>query len=207
MQSAAAAFPNRILIEILEEFWIPLSSDLKNSEFRCHLIWRILIRILPWNLSTFPIGKNKWHHNSSKTIYRWNSDWNAKRSADAINFSHQSSDQNSVRIPLLSEFLKNSDDIFSTFLVGKNKLLHNSLKNIFRLEFWSKNKQQHFQTEVWLKCLRNFKIIWCICHYNFPPVFWSKLLKNTVRIPQSATAAFLTRILIEILEEFLSSEF
>ena len=93
--------------------------------------------------------------------------------------------KNSIRIPLLSEFLNNSDDIFSNFLIGKNKWLHNSSKN---LEFWWKSKQQHIQTEFWSKCLRNSKIIWCIYHYSFLSVFWSKLLKNSLRIPQSATA-------------------
>ena len=42
--------------------------------------------------------------------------------------SHQYSDQNSIRIPLSSEFFKNSDDIFSTFPTGKNKWLLNSSK-------------------------------------------------------------------------------
>ena len=72
--------------------------------------------------------------------------------------------------------MNNSDEIFSNFLIGKNKWLHNSSKN---LEFWWKSKQQHIQTEFWSKCLRNSKIIWCIYHYSFLSVFWSKLLKNS----------------------------
>ena len=51
-------------------------------------------------LSTFPIGKDKWQHDSSKTISNWNSDQDAKEPADvfAIKVSHHYSDQNSWRI-------------------------------------------------------------------------------------------------------------
>ena len=41
----------------------------------------------------------------------------------------------SIRIPLSSEFLKNSDEIFSTFPIGENKWLQNSSNIFFQLEF------------------------------------------------------------------------
>ena len=67
-------------------------------------------------------------------------------------------------------------------------------------EFWSKNKQLHFQTKFGSNCLKNSKIIWGVgsshqysnqnswripwefcsqLQLHFQPEFWSKFLKNS----------------------------
>ena len=70
---------------------------------------------------------------------------------------------------------------------------------------WRRVWGQRISKDLFYMYCKIPKIFWCICHKSFPPVvFWSKLMKNSIRIPQS------TRILIDILEQFpnhLNSKF
>ena len=71
-----------------------------------------------------------------------------------------------------------------------------SLKNFTKFcghLIFDKNSDQNY-LEKFIRILRssNFLIV----------VFWPRLMKNSIKIPQSTTAAFLTRIFIDILEEF-----
>ena len=50
-----------------------------------------------------------------------------------------------------------------------------NVQEFFSLEFLSKFRgQMHFQPKF-----LNSQVIWCICPWTFPPVFWLKFLKNS----------------------------
>ena len=89
---------------------------------------------------------------------------------------------------------------FINFFIGETNVFIILQKFFFPLEFWSKNKQLHFQTKFGSNCLKNSKIIWGVgsshqysnqnswripwefcsqLQLHFQPEFWSKFLKNS----------------------------
>ena len=89
---------------------------------------------------------------------------------------------------------------FINFFIGETNVFIILQKFFFPLEFWSKNKQLHFQTKFGSNCLKNSKIIWGVSsshqysnqnswripwefcsqlQLHFQPEFWSKFLKNS----------------------------
>ena len=52
---------------------------------------------------------------------------------------------------------------FINFFIGKTNDFIILQKFFLLLEFWSKNKQLHFQTKFRANCLKNSKVFWGVC--------------------------------------------
>ena len=112
----------------------------------------------------------------------------------------KNSHENSTAIWFLKILMTSPPLQFINFFIGETNVFIILQKFFFPLEFWSKNKQLHFQTKFGSNCLKNSKIIWGVSsshqysnqnswripwefcsqlQLHFQPEFWSKFLKNS----------------------------